>query len=116
MRDGRVYRESVPDGQGSKCLYLSEAGLGLKGWGTLAGFAVTALTALADADWLTASRIRRIAVVFAAVAAIFLGADIWLHTRAGVTDAPGCPPVGACRNRGARLLPQLCQIGRRAAR
>jgi arabinofuranan 3-O-arabinosyltransferase len=50
---------------------------------------VTALTALADANWLTAARIRRIAVIFVAMAAFFFGADVWLHTRAGVTDASG---------------------------
>ncbi|MES2292109.1 MAG: glycosyltransferase family 87 protein [Pseudomonadota bacterium] len=57
--------------------------------GTLAGSVVIALTALSEANWLTAARVRRIGVVFAVMAVIFFSADVWLHTRAGVTDASG---------------------------
>ena len=42
-----------------------------------------------QAAWLTAERIRRIALVFAIMAVAVLAGDAWMHTRAGVTDADG---------------------------
>lgn len=70
-------------------IYPSEgpAGLGETGTGhpSMAGF----LDFLSQADWLDAARLRRIATVFAILIAITLAADIWLHTRAGVTDLDG---------------------------
>ena len=48
---------------------------------------MTGLPILSEAAWLTPARIRRIAMLFAGIALIFLGADVWFHTRAGVTDA-----------------------------
>lgn len=50
---------------------------------------MTGLPILSEAAWLTPARIRRIAMLFAGIALIFLGADAWFHTRAGVTDAAG---------------------------
>lgn len=44
---------------------------------------------LSRADWLDGPRTRRIAAVFAALMLAALAGDIWLHTRAGVTDASG---------------------------
>ena len=40
-------------------------------------------------DWLTAERIRRIGAIFALLALIVVGRDIWLHTSQGLTDADG---------------------------
>ena len=42
-----------------------------------------------QADWLDAPRVRRIAVVFAVVAALVMAGDFWLRTRAGVADLDG---------------------------
>lgn len=50
---------------------------------------MTALTALADAPWLTGERVRRFALLFAGVALIVLALNSWLHTRAGVTSIGG---------------------------
>src|ERR1700679_3751882 len=44
---------------------------------------------ISKADWLSAERVRRFALVFAAFALLLLGADAWMHTRAGLTDADG---------------------------
>lgn len=44
---------------------------------------------LSRADWLDAARIRRITLVFVVVIAAVLAGDIWLHTRAGLTDIDG---------------------------
>ena len=46
-------------------------------------------TALAVAPWLSAPRVRRLALVFMAVALISLMIDVWVHTRAGVTSMAG---------------------------
>lgn len=50
---------------------------------------MTGLLILSQAAWLAPARIRRIALLFAAIGLVFLGADAWLHTRAGVTDPAG---------------------------
>ena len=42
-----------------------------------------------QADWLDAPRVRRIAVVFAVLAALVIAGDFWLRTRAGVADLDG---------------------------
>jgi hypothetical protein len=47
------------------------------------------LAFLSRADWLDAARIRRIALIFGVLALGATGADAWLHTRAGLTDAQG---------------------------
>lgn len=46
-------------------------------------------TLFSQATWLTADRVRRIALVSAVMAALVLACDAYLHTRAGVTDAAG---------------------------
>lgn len=42
-----------------------------------------------QADWLTSERVRRIAVIFAVIAALLLAGDFWMRTRAGVADVDG---------------------------
>ena len=50
-----------------------------------------ARSVLAQADWLNAQRLRRIAAVFAVTVALLVAGDAWLHTRLGVTDVQGNP-------------------------
>jgi hypothetical protein len=49
----------------------------------------TRLAFLAQADWLDGPRLRRIAGIGGLVVLAALGADVWLHTRAGVTALDG---------------------------
>jgi arabinofuranan 3-O-arabinosyltransferase len=42
-----------------------------------------------QADWLSPERVRRIAVIFAIIAALGLGLDFWVRTRAGVASLDG---------------------------
>ncbi|MGZ5921217.1 MAG: glycosyltransferase family 87 protein, partial [Rhizomicrobium sp.] len=50
---------------------------------------MTGTDLFSQANWLSPDRVRRFAVVFAAVVMLLLAGDAWLHTRAGVTDADG---------------------------
>jgi hypothetical protein len=46
-------------------------------------------TAFLKGDWLTGERVRRIGIIFAAIALVVLGGDAWLRSTHGVTDADG---------------------------
>lgn len=50
---------------------------------------MTLLPFLAEAAWLDAPRLRRIGLVLAILGLAAIGADTWLHTRAGLADLDG---------------------------
>jgi len=93
----RLIGAGTPGGKAEyRAFYLSEGASGLEEPGTFAILSMPRFSALfapsgplLKGDWLTAQRIRRIGTIFALLALLVVGADAWLHTSHGVTNADG---------------------------